>query len=379
MLCGSLSWLKDHSNGQIITKNIESTSKDNEPDWIRSKRQESVNIIDVYPEPRLQKHKRSKLNALVNIDDRISSLVNLLDDDSLEDQSNIYSLRSQNFGQKLATPKIIYCSRTHSQLNQVADELRKTNFFKDPTNEKILNLATSTASRNSLCINKDIRTNYRSSSAINEACNDLTTTENGCPYYNRQKDPAFKEHLDLLMSRKILDVEDLFKAGTDSQCCPYFSSRYLVQPASLIITPYNTVLDKTAREAYEIDLSDNIIIFDEAHNILDFVKQMNSVQIQRPAEYFNQIVNCIDDYTQKYEKRLRGSNASALAQLRIFFAKISKFSKESPVGTYSANDFIYLSQIDSFNFSRLIKHSEETKLFTKVTNEIIYYDTIFFC
>lgn len=356
----------DHYNKQINSENTESISKGTEPEWIRNIRQQTVKASDLVIEQRIRKPKRSKLNSLTNLEERISSLVNLLEDDTLDFQSTDYSLRNQNFDQKSITPKIIYCSRTHSQLNQVADELRRTDFFSGSIEEKIVNLATSTASRTNLCINKDIIDNYHSSTAINEACNDLITSENGCPYFNRQKDPAFKDHLDLLKSRKILDVEDLFKSGTDSQCCPYFSSRYLVQPASLIITPYNTVLDKTSREAYGIDLSENIIIFDEAHNILDFVKQMNSVCIQNPVEFFVQIVNCLDDYIQKYGKRIRGSNASALAQLRIFFEKILKFLKESSSVTYTINDFIYLSKIDSFNFSRLINHAEDTKLFTKV-------------
>lgn len=276
-------------------------------------------------------------------------------------------MRSHNFGQKTVNPKIIFCSRTHSQLSQVTSELKKTPFYDTTKRNSILDLAISTASRKKLCINKFIN-NIGSSSAINEACNDLLGTEGGCPFYNREKDSAFKEHLDILASKKILDIEDILEFGSTSQCCPYFSSRHLVQPASFVVAPYNAVLDKITREAYGIDLKDNIVIFDEAHNIVDFIKQMNSVHIKNPGELFNKVVGRIEEYLEKYEKRLRGSNSSALSQLKIFFSKFSNFIEEKNYGSFASIEFTYLSKIDSFNFSKLLKHAEETKLFTKVKN-----------
>lgn len=368
--------MSNHCDPELNNQDLDSSSINQEPEWVKKKRLESVSTADETVEPRHKKHKKTKSNPQTSLDESITNLINLLDDEDSAPDEIDFSLRYQNFGQKLMTPKIIYCSRTHSQLAQVADELKKTDFFKDSNGKEILNLATSTASRNNLCINKDIRGKYKTSSAINEACNDLVATEEGCPYFNRHKEKVFKDHLDLISSKKILDIEDLFKFGHDSNCCPYYSSRYLVNPASLIITPYNTVLDKSAREAYGIELSDNIVIFDEAHNIVDFLKQMNSVQIQKAFEFFDQIIESIDAYSLKYGKRIGGSNASALAQLRIFFANVSKFLKEAPSGSYSVNDFIYQSKIDSFNFNRLVNHAEQTKLFTKVIVKIFLFELL---
>lgn len=230
-----------------------------------------------------------------------------------------------------------------------------------------MTLATSTGPRKKLCIKKSVN-NSNSSSIINEACKDLLGAENGCPFYNQEKSTAFKEHLDVLVSKKILDIEDILISGSVSQCCPYFSSRHLIQPASLVIAPYNAVLDKITRDAYGISLADNIIIFDEAHNIVDFVKQMNSIQIKYPRDLVGKILECIESYLGKYEKRLRGSNISALSQLKMFFYKFSDFIKKDNYGSFSANEFIYRAKIDSFNFSKLLHHTEETKLFTKVNS-----------
>ena len=369
----------DYLHQENTSKQAEMNVDDSEPDWIKNLRLNSETKPEIAAEPCPKHFKKPKLDKPSNIDERISNLVHLLDEYSEITNTDHYG-RSSNFNQQLVRPKIIYCSRTHSQLSQITQELKKTGFFKDHDEDSLLKIATSTASRNILCINKNLRSKHGSITALNEACNELISNEDGCPYFNRQKEPAFKEQLDILVSNKVLDVEDLVRNGTSSQCCPYFSSRYLVRPASLLITPYNTVLDKNTREAYGIDLSDSIVIFDEAHNIVDFVKQMNSVQIMSPVEFFDQIVECIDEYLQKYGKRLRGSNSSALCQLKIFFTKLSIFSKEASYGSYSVNDLIYRARIDSINFCRLKTHIEDTKLFSKVkiTCNLVYY-IILFC
>lgn len=57
-------------------------------------------------------------------------------------------------------PKIIYCSRTHSQLAQVIDELKSTSYY--PRTAII-------ASRDHMCIHGDI--NQNKGMSLNIACN----------------------------------------------------------------------------------------------------------------------------------------------------------------------------------------------------------------
>lgn len=364
LLCGALSWLSDQYNNSRHNNDPVPGSDIDEPEWLKNIRNQKK-PKPVHEEYILEKRTKKVKIESSNIDERISNLVNLLGDSENSVKDN-HDLRSQNFGQKPISPKIIFCSRTHSQLSQVASELKKTKFFKDSGPDSVINLATSIASRKRLCINKSIN-NIISPSALNDACNDLLGTESGCPYYNHEKNTAFKEHLDVLASRQILDIEDILNSGTVSQCCPYYSSRHLIQPASFVIAPYNVVLDKVTREAYGISLTENIVIFDEAHNIVDFIKQMNSIHIRNPGDLFSKIIECIEEYLHKYGKRLRGSNSSALSQLQIFFSKLSNFIKKKNFGSFSVNEFTYLAEIESFNFSKLLNHAEETSLFTKVS------------
>ena len=370
LLCGALSWLEDNQlpvlNANAKTENDIVT---NEPEWLKNIRQNTTEEHNICSDIYFKRTKKPKLVSSTNVDENIRNLVKLIEDSDTEDKDSGGDLRSRNFDQKHFKPKIIYCSRTHSQLAQVVSELKKTYFFRN-SNDGILNLAIATASRNTLCINTDLKKDLSSSTPLNEACNELIQTEDGCQFFNSHKYEAFKDHLNIMSAKRIIDIEDLLKSGISSQCCPYYSDRYLVQSAAFVATPYNAILDKVTREAYGIDLEDNIVIFDEAHNIVDFIKQMNSVNISNPEDFLKRILNCIDDYLGKYSKRLRGSNLSSLSQLRIFFFKLLEFIKKKIYNTFSVNEFIYASGIDSFNFSRLLTQMDETKLFTKVCKSL---------
>lgn len=330
-----------------------------EPEWLKKAR--ALPRVDLNVSTRnfsAKKRKAYEFDSVPILDNKIKNMLSFLYPTENSDTYN-----KVHSGNGLIAPKIFYCSRTHSQLSQVVRELRKTSFF---SKDSVLNLATTTGSRNSLCINKKVIECNKSSIAINEACNNLISTEEGCAYYNLKKKDSFDSHLQRLSARRVLDIEDIAKSGSESHCCPYFSSRHLVDLASFVATPYNVILDKSTRETYNIDLANNIVIFDEAHNIIDFIKQMNSVTISSPSLAFKRIVDCISTYISKYGKRLGGLNASSISQLLIFFRKVSEFKFTSNIESYTINSFIYEAKIDSFNFSRLATHIEDSKLFSKV-------------
>lgn len=90
-------------------------------------------------------------------------------------------------------------------------------------------------------------------------------------FSRRKEDPLFKQ--------EVLDIEDLVKAGQKLSCCPYFLSKELKQNADVIFMPYNYLLDTKARRAQGIELQNNIILFDEAHNIEKTCEEAASLQV----------------------------------------------------------------------------------------------------
>uniref|UniRef100_A0A7N8YBW0 Regulator of telomere elongation helicase 1 n=1 Tax=Mastacembelus armatus TaxID=205130 RepID=A0A7N8YBW0_9TELE len=149
-------------------------------------------------------------------------------------------------------PKIIYASRTHSQLAQVINELKNTSY-----RPKVCVLG----SREQLCINQEVMRQESNHIKVH-MCRGKVSTRS-CVYYNNVEEKSTDR--DLVNS--ILDVEDLVKFGSKQRVCPYYLSRSLKQQADIIFMPYNYLLDPKSRRAHNIELNGAVVIFDEAHNV----------------------------------------------------------------------------------------------------------------
>ncbi|XP_041656310.1 regulator of telomere elongation helicase 1 [Cheilinus undulatus] len=149
-------------------------------------------------------------------------------------------------------PKIIYASRTHSQLAQVINELKNTSY-----RPKVCVLG----SREQLCINQEVMRQESNHIKVH-MCRAKVSTRS-CVFYNNVEEKSTDREL----SNSILDVEDLVKYGNKQRVCPYYLSRSLKQQADLIFMPYNYLLDPKSRRAHNIELKGAVVIFDEAHNV----------------------------------------------------------------------------------------------------------------
>ena len=62
----------------------------------------------------------------------------------------------------------------------------------------------------------------------------------------------------------------------------------------LVVLPYNILLHKSTREACGIKLDGNVVIIDEAHNLIDTISSVHSVELtgsQVCIKSINQLVN----------------------------------------------------------------------------------------
>uniref|UniRef100_A0A8D2ERN5 Regulator of telomere elongation helicase 1 n=1 Tax=Theropithecus gelada TaxID=9565 RepID=A0A8D2ERN5_THEGE len=132
-------------------------------------------------------------------------------------------------------PKIIYASRTHSQLTQVINELRNTSY-----RPKVCVLG----SREQLCIHPEVKKQESNHMQIH-LCRKKVASRS-CHFYNNVEASS-----PLLVPR----------------VCPYYLSRNLKQQADIVFMPYNYLLDAKSRRAHSIDLKGTVVIFDEAHNV----------------------------------------------------------------------------------------------------------------
>uniref|UniRef100_A0A671QHX0 Regulator of telomere elongation helicase 1 n=1 Tax=Sinocyclocheilus anshuiensis TaxID=1608454 RepID=A0A671QHX0_9TELE len=161
-------------------------------------------------------------------------------------------------------PKIIYASRTHSQLTQVINELKNTSY-----RPKICVLG----SREQLCINQEVM-RHESNHIKVHMCR-AKVSSRSCLFYNNVDEKSTDKEI----MNSILDVEDLVKTGKKQRVCPYYLSRTLKQHADVIFMPYNYLLDPKSRRAHNIELKGAVVIFDEAHNVEKMCEESTSFDL----------------------------------------------------------------------------------------------------
>ncbi|VCW68145.1 unnamed protein product, partial [Gulo gulo] len=95
---------------------------------------------------------------------------------------------------------------------------------------------------------------------------------------------------------KAWDIEELVSLGKKLKACPYYTARELIEDAHIIFCPYNYLLDAQIRESMEINLKEQIVILDEAHNIEDCARESASysvteVQLRFARDELDSMVN----------------------------------------------------------------------------------------
>lgn len=150
--------------------------------------------------------------------------------------------------------KIFYCSRTHSQLSQFVQEVRRVRPRPSPgwidtetsvsTSGHSCIKHLSLGSRKTLCINPNV-SRLGNPIAINERCLELqqpgTAQEKKCPFLpNKDNDALLNDFKDHSLA-KIRDIEDFAALGKRLGICPYYATRATVKSSEVIrktlITP----------------------------------------------------------------------------------------------------------------------------------------------
>ncbi len=148
-------------------------------------------------------------------------------------------------------PRIIYASRTHSQLQQVVHELRRT--VHRPT-------VCVLGSREQLCVHPHVKT--LTGPAQGAACQALTAAL-GCGFHAKlqllkRKNGGTLEHPEKQLDeseRTLPDIEDFVSLSSQKELCPFYYARELQRTAEMLFVPYNYLIDPNARRALNIELA----------------------------------------------------------------------------------------------------------------------------
>lgn len=346
LICSSLTWLRDNQKktkqnieikkNELISR-IEDLKREEETsgDWLKvqTQRQDlSKQLADINKEldrlirfeQRSEIRRHAKLHGipLENYSslltgssskkiDNIEDVKKNLDDLIGSQESHQSEAVDDDIEKKVAQqdedhvkPKIFYSSRTHSQLSQFISEIKKTRYSHSDSEPpvKVVPLA----SRANLCVNAEVL-KLRDPSAINERCMEMqkeTKAEKRCPYIKAKQVSMLKD--DILSS--VQDIEDLVSRGRALGSCPYYASRLAIPEAELVVLPYNNLLHRETRQASSLDLKDNIVIVDEAHNILETICSIHSAPINGLQLIGSHTI--FSRYFQKCHSRMSPRNAA---------------------------------------------------------------------
>ncbi|XP_010062453.2 regulator of telomere elongation helicase 1 homolog [Eucalyptus grandis] len=219
-------------------------------------------------------------------------------------------------------PTIVYASRTHSQLRQVIQELKRSNY-----RPKMMVLG----SREQLCIHDEV--SLLRGRAQNNACHYACRkgAKSRCKHYSLVAD--FVKNSPFLGDDPV-DIEDLISIGRKSGPCPYYISRELHKAVDILFAPYNYLIDQSYRKSLSLDWNNSILIFDEAHNLESLCADAASFDLPSGllTACISEAKSCIDLSVDRRDKSNDTSrNPDNFAILRALLLKLEKRIAEIPV------------------------------------------------
>ncbi|KAM9815513.1 ATP-dependent DNA helicase DDX11 isoform X2 [Syngnathus typhle] len=444
LICGALSWLTDLDNKRkeeaavrlqesetsLSSSDPEASSQSSsaEPDWIssfvqkkaerdlvsklkedeikRKKREERLELIRnnvqlKYAMKRksceedeafklLQLSKEDQTDAEANQDDEDLILAEYESDEESK-AKNRFSVAEEDDDELVEehVTKIYYCSRTHSQLAQFVHEVQKSPFSKD------ISLVIM-GSRQNLCVNEEVR-RLGSVQRINDRCMEMQKNKHEKPHHDegakRKRGPpksvcpynkvsALQQMRDELLG-SVLDIEQLLKLGRENHSCPYYATRLAVPQAQLVVLPYQMVLHEATRRAAGIQLKDQVVIIDEAHNLSDTLSCIHSAELS--GAQLCRAHSQLSQYAERFRSRLKAKNVMYIKQVlfvieglvRALGGKVGQNpqsqSTQAATEMLTINNFLFRAQIDNINLFKLHRYFMKSMISKKLGSFVEKY------
>lgn len=179
--------------------------------------------------------------------------------------------------------KILYCARTHRQLDRVMEELLEISQRKDVS-------GVSFRGRRHMCLNQFVLENADFVAPISEVCGQLKATGR-CSYYEKLKKTAPPEEILKTVPKKVLTAPEIVKFAESKSVCPYELAKRLAKVVDVVALSYLYVFDPWILEVFVPELgtspSKMVLVQDEAHNVpataLDSASDSLTLRVVRQA------------------------------------------------------------------------------------------------
>lgn len=144
--------------------------------------------------------------------------------------------------------------------------------------------------------------------AINDRCSELQQAKSTkkCSFVPKEELLSQTHQFRDSALATIPDIEDLHQLGKSLAVCPYYASRSALPGAEIITLPYPLLLQRSARDALGIKLEGNVVIIDEAHNVMDAVANVHAAEIKLTE--LQKARGMLGVYVKRFGKKLKGVN-----------------------------------------------------------------------
>jgi chromosome transmission fidelity protein 1 len=192
----------------------------------------------------------------------------------------------------------------------VPDELLKGDLDAEAESVKHVPLS----SRQRLCINHSVL-RLGSLSAINDRCSELqqAKSKEKCQFIPNANNLGQTHQFRDNALATLPDIEDLHRLGKTLGVCPYYASRTAIPGAEIITLPYPLLLQTAARDALGIKLDGNVVIIDEAHNIMDAIANVYASELSLKDLF--RARQLLEVYVKRFGKKLKGENRVMVGQV----------------------------------------------------------------
>lgn len=390
IICASLTWLRENR----VAKSRTSASKLSvEPAWVsdqmraRSARDATHRLTERHA---LFRRRLKNAHRLPGASRRRTN--GLHDDfETADSDSDVENENSRRGVTSSSNIRVIFATRTHTQLSQFVYELRRTSFVSDArmkiaekgvdeTMEVPLS-AVMFGSRRQTCVNDEVR-EVGSGVAISERCRELTEgsggmgvevggkrkrSKNKCIYKNSNEGGVLRDRAIV----DVLNIEELSAFGKKIGACPYFATRDALATGDVDVigVPYSAVLHAATRESLGLEIDENtIVIFDEAHNVMKTVCDLHSCTMSRSS--LEQTLYAITGYKKTYESRFSSRNLFRLRQLVALCSGLLSLvparGTKGEARVEKVGGVLYEAKVDNINIFPLVCYMSDTQLCKKL-------------
>ncbi|CAG7728612.1 unnamed protein product, partial [Allacma fusca] len=224
-------------------------------------------------------------------------------------------------------PKVIYATRTLKHIDQIIDQLAQTSYSN--TAMTIL-----TSMKHS-CNNEFF---YPHRPDAPGPTDNADPDEHFCQYNSERL--AWNKHLiSGQREEKPWKILELKKFCRNTKTCPYFELLHTLKGAQIIFCTYSYLLNANMKKALDLQLKDNILIFDEGHNVEDVCYQISSTPegflTSRNLSKFASILE--SDLNSKASREQKESLGVLTKDLRSFRDSISEWFYNQKATDFDGN------------------------------------------